>query len=130
MPSIGLPSLYTEVYNLHLLAATVCISLSKPIIPVALASRSKQERFGQAIYLISKAKYKFVGLEEDSIKRLYTLKSYYRYKLYIQKGNFFYKTIDFAIYPGIIFLAYKSLEQLDQDKQTIRDIFSCYLRIN
>ena len=130
LPGAGLPSLYAEVYNPHLLAATVCISLGKPIIPVALASRSKRERFGRAVCLISEAEHEFVGLEEDSIKRLRTLKSYCGHKLYIRKGDFFRKTIDFATCPGVIFLAHESLGRLDQDEQTTRDIFSRYLRIN
>jgi hypothetical protein len=130
LPGAGLPSLYAEVYNPHLLSAAVCMSLGKPITYVTHASRSTRERFGRTVCLISEAEHEFAGLEEDDLKRLRTLKSYCGHKLYIKKGDLLGKTIDFASCPGVIFLAHDSLRRLDEDEKRARSIFSRYLRID
>jgi biotin carboxylase len=130
LPGAGLPSIYTQVYNPDLLSATVCTYLDKPItykgssIP---AHSSKRERFGRIVCLISEAEHEFTGLEQGDLQKLRTLKSYGGHKLYIKKHAALVRTIDFATCPGVVFLAHKSLEKLDDDEKRARDIFSRYL---
>ena len=130
LPGAGLPSLYSRVYNPDLLSATVCTYLGKPITyrgTLTPASSPKRERFGRLVCLISEAEHEFAGLKERDLKALRTLKSYCGHKLYIKEHDIVLRTIDFATCPGVVFLAHESLQRLEEDEKSVRNIFARYL---